>query len=259
MKKLFVGTPMYGGLCNGQYTNSCINLLSLMNQSGIQVTFFFLYDDALVPRARNTIVHEFLKSGFTHLLFIDADIEFKPEDVLSMLMTGKEVIGGPYAKKHINWGKVATVFHERPDIDYHDIPRCVSDYVFHSNEPLTDVSKPLEVNEIGTGFLMIHRNVFLQFKQSYPQLSYKHDNGTEMHCYFPTVIDSHGSVTDGGSDRYLSEDYAFCSLWKKIGGKILLAPWVVLKHIGSYSYTCDFPYIYNSYLKNETSNEKASS
>lgn len=240
-KKLFVGTPMYGGMCYGAFAISCMNLLNLLNSSGIEVYFCFLYDDALVPRARNNIVHEFLKSDCTHLIFIDGDIQFKPEDVLSILQKDQEIISGPYAKKHINWQKVSMIFKQFPSVEPQTVEKMASDYVFYTKTPTINMKELFEVEEAGTGFMLIQRDVFSKMMQTYPQLRYKYDDKDEhRYCFFPTLIDNHGSLTGGGSDRYLSEDYAFCSLWRKMGGKIMMAPWVALNHIGNYSYICDF-------------------
>lgn len=255
--KLFIGTPMYGGMCYGPFAISCINLLNGLNQAGIGVRFCFLYDDALVPRARNNIVHQFLQTDCTHLLFIDGDIEFQPEHVLSVLRQDADVLGGPYAKKHVNWHKISEIVRQIPDIPPEDLKRLASDYVFHSKNAITRLDEMVEVEEAGTGFLLIRREVFLKMIQAYPQLQYRDaDTNEYRYCFFPTPIDSLGSLTGGGTDRYLSEDYAFCSLWKKIGGKVMMAPWVVLNHIGNYSYTCDFSVMVKPILRDETPEEK---
>jgi hypothetical protein len=34
----------------------------------------------------------------------------------------------------------------------------------------------------------------------------------------------------------MSEDYYFCDKFRKVNGKIYAAPWVMLKHTGSYTY-----------------------
>lgn len=245
---------MYGGMCYGAFAISCINLLNFLNQAGVEVFFCFLYDDALVPRARNNIAHQFLQSDCTHLLFIDGDIEFKPEDVLSVLQKDVEVLGGPYAKKTINWQKITKLVKEIPNITPGDLEKLASDYVFHSKNLLNNVHELFEVEEVGTGYMLIKKQVFLKMMKAYPQLLYKSDDNENeyKYCFFPTPIDNPGSVTGGKTDRYLSEDYAFCYLWKKIGGKIMLAPWVALNHIGNYSYTCDFNILAQPILKNET-------
>ncbi len=59
--------------------------------------------------------------------------------------------------------------------------------------------------------------------------------------YFDTVIDSKESITGGGSDRYLSEDYMFCQMWRKMNGKIFLCPWMKTQHIGTYAFTGNMP------------------
>lgn len=245
--KLFVGTPMHGGVCYGEFTNSCINLVNTTLNTGIECFFYHIYNDALVSRARNNIVDVFLQTDCTHLLFIDADICFDPRDVLSMLKADRDIIGAPYAKKAINWAKVVNAVKNIPDINPKDIEKFVGDIVFNTKSPITNLNEPQEVEEIGAGFMLMKRNVFEKIFKAYPQLQYINDEGKEIFNYFPTFIDNKGSVTDGGSNRYLSEDYSFCKMWSKIGGKIWIAPWIVLKHIGTFSYTCDLPFICQSF------------
>ena len=103
--------------------------------------------------------------------------------------------------------------------------------------------------EIGTGYMLVKREVFTKMQDAYPMIRYKPDHVGQanfdgsryIHAYFDTVIDSKDSMTGGGSDRYLSEDYMFCQMFRKIGGKIFLCPWVKTQHIGTYAFTGNMP------------------
>jgi hypothetical protein len=99
-KKLFVATPMYGGMSHGMYVKSCLDLQAICGQYGIEVRFSFIFNESLITRARNYLADEFLRAeGFTHMLFIDADIHFDPRDVIACLALDKDIIGGPYPKQ----------------------------------------------------------------------------------------------------------------------------------------------------------------
>jgi hypothetical protein len=95
-KKLFIATPMYGGKNDGLYMKSALDLQAFLLHHGIENRFSFLFNESLIPRARNYLVDEFLRSGYTHLLFIDSDIEFDPNDILALLILDKDIIGAPY-------------------------------------------------------------------------------------------------------------------------------------------------------------------
>ena len=67
-KKIFVATPMYGGMCGGQYTKSTAELSRLGVHYGMDIEFFYLFNESLITRARNYCVDEFLRNkNFTHL------------------------------------------------------------------------------------------------------------------------------------------------------------------------------------------------
>ncbi len=245
--KLFVATPMYGGMNHGMYMKSCLDLQAIMGKYGVEVRFSFLFNESLITRARNYLVDEFLRSDATHLLFIDSDIHFNPQDVIALLALDKDVIGAPYPKKAINWTNIAHAARKHPELEARELETLVGDYVFNvvKGTQQFSVTEPLEVMEIGTGFMMIRREVFPKMEQAYPQLRYKPDHVGQanfdgsryIHAYFDTLIDTIDSATGGGSDRYLSEDYMFCQLWRKMGGQIYLCPWMKTQHIGTYPFT----------------------
>jgi len=92
---------------------------------------------------------------------------------------------------------------------------------------------------------MVDRKVFNTFREAYPRFHYKPDHNRSenfkgdryIHAYFDTVIDNDSYMPggeSGNSDRYLSEDYMFCQLSRRIGHKIYLCPWMKLGHVGTY-------------------------
>jgi hypothetical protein len=242
---VFVATPMYGGMACGVYIQSLLQLQNLLGQRGVSMQCAFLFNESLITRARNTLVDKFLDTDCTHLLFIDADIQFEAQDVIALLALDKDVIGGPYPKKTIHWENVARAARKHPDLDPKALASVTGHYVFNalSEAESFNTGELVDVTEIGTGFMLVKRDVFNRMKEAYPHLRYKTDHlgvvNKYIHAYFDTLIDSADSVTGGGTDRYLSEDYAFCQLWRKLGGKVYMCPWMKTQHVGTYAFTGD--------------------
>jgi len=242
--KLFIGTPMYGGQCSGMYTKSTNDLSMLCATHKIPMKLYFLFNESLVQRARNYVVDEFLRSDCTHLMFIDSDIGFNPKDVLALVALNLQnpeeynIVTGPYPKKTIAWEKVskAAELGLAKDNPF-ELEKFTSDFVFNPVKGMTSfrLGDTVEVSEAGTGFMLISRESLLQYKEAYPELSYKPDHirtdnfdGTrEITAFFDCVIDP-------DSKRYLSEDYFFCQKARKIGQKIWMCPWMQINHVGSY-------------------------
>ena len=161
-KKIFVATPMYGGMCHGMYAKSCIDLATLCANYGVECRFFYIFNESLITRARNYLVDEFLRTeGFTHLMFIDSDIHFDPRDVLSLAALcddDKPIIGGPYGKKCIAWEKIVQAVDSGiADKDPEELSKFVGDFVFNPVQGTQElkINEPVNVLEIGTGFMMV--------------------------------------------------------------------------------------------------------
>jgi hypothetical protein len=242
-RKIFVATPMYGGICGGQYCKSTADLSGMSAQYGMDVRFFYLFNESLITRARNYLVDEFLRSDCTHLMFIDSDIGFDPNDVIALSViadpkSDKDIVCGPYPKKCIAWEKIVRAVDKGfADKDPNNLEKYVGDYVFNPKEGTGSIAldEPVEVLEGGTGFMIIQRKALEKFAAAYPQYSYmpdhvrtEHFDGTrEILQYFQAEIDPK-------SKRYLSEDYWFCQKMWDIGVKTWLCPWMKLQHTGAY-------------------------
>lgn len=203
---LFVATPMYGGNCHGMYSKSMADLSALCRGYGIPLQIYYLFNESLITRARNYCADEFFRSGASHLMFIDSDIGFNPNDVIALLaMAGDDspydVIGGPYPKKCISWEKVYQAVNKGfADKNPNELERFVGDYVFNpkANTKHIQINEPTEVLEIGTGFMMIKRRTFEVLNQKYPEMLYTPDHVRTEHfdgsrqimAYFQDPIDN---------------------------------------------------------------------
>ena len=242
-RKLFVATPMYGGQCHGMFARSTADLAAVCAKYNIEIRFYYLFNESLITRARNYCVDEFIRSGFSHLMFIDSDIGFNPKDVLALMALQDEeseydIIAGAYPKKNISWEKIKMAVDQGvADDDPNTLEQFVGDYVFNpvAGQKAVPVNEPVEVGEAGTGFMMIRRETFEKYDQIYPEYKYKPDHvrtanfdgSREIMAYFDCIIDPE-------SKRYLSEDYMFCYNTRKAGMKVWLCPWMEIKHCCSY-------------------------
>ena len=212
---LFVATPMYGGQCFGSYTKSILDLSNTCQGYGIKAQFSFLFNESLITRARNYMVDEFMRTNHTHMMFIDSDIDFNPMDVIALLAMKKPIIGGPYPKKCIAWENVydAVRYGLVPDDNRGKLTDFAGDFVFNAVPGTQEIrlNEVTEVLEIGTGFMLVERNVFEKFAEFYPQYWYtpdhnrsaEFDGSRKIFQYFQAEIES-------AHNRYLSEDYWFC-------------------------------------------------
>lgn len=226
---------MYGGLCYGAYAASVVAFTRLCDKNGIGADVFTLTNESLIQRARNSLVNMFLQTDYTHLLFIDADIGFDAEHAFRMIMTDKDVVCGAYPRKYLNWSKMHTCAQSGGSVQQmvHEGLEHVVNFIGEDRRPPIDEQGCVEVEYSGTGFMLIKREVFEKLK---PIVDiYLCDAEVSGAISVNDVIHEFFYVEkEPKTKRLLSEDYAFCRLWRTNGGKIHVAPWVNLAHIGTH-------------------------
>lgn len=231
---IVIGTPCYGGLVTHGYMNSVVALMDCAPSMGLRFGLNLLANDALVTRARAAIVAAMLdQPEATHLLFVDADISFQPEQVARLVAADKDMVAATYPVKSIAWD-------------------AIPDRAVNNGEPLSEaglvyVGKLTEgaaartdgafatADYAGTGFLLIKREALLKMTAAYPETRFTgvqsfppSPSSGNLYALFDCLIDERGT--------YLSEDYAFCRRWRKLGGEIWLDRESRLTHTGSYSF-----------------------
>lgn len=226
--KIFIGTPMYAGITHAGYVNSLIKLIEHLEKNNYKYQHMFITNQPQLEKAMNIVAKEFLNSDCTHLLHIDADVSFPNADVTKMIKSNKEVIAGVYPKKVINWEAVQTAVRQNVDVKY--LPKIASEYQVdtQSGIPLNH-TEPIEVERVATGFMLIKREVFQKIANLVEECIYGFmDYNIKTKMFFKTAIDSNGFL--------IPSDYYFCDLFKQTGGKIYVAPWVEMQHIGNHFY-----------------------
>lgn len=245
-KHIFIATPCYGGQIGEPYFRSMMRFAILCNKYDIPYTISTLANESLVTRGRNTLVSFFMENKeATHLFFIDADIEFNPEDLLRQVAYDKPIVVGAYPKKAINWGSIIEASRNNQQetadtIEGHSSNYVVNfDFVKDENGNRTPqvqiIDNLIKLKDAGTGFMCIKKEVIQQMFDAHPEMKYVNDINVDpkfepfMYSLFDTMIDPE-------SRRYLSEDYTFCRLWQNMGGEVFLDPRTALNHVGHYTF-----------------------
>jgi hypothetical protein len=242
--QLLIATPMYGGLCNGQYTLGMIQTVSVFTQHRVPFQYSYMMNESLITRARNSLAHDFLATDCTHMMFIDADIGFNPADILRMINANKDIICGIYPKKEIDWPQVEKAL--RAGVPAEELHQHTGAFVVNLVDDATsaqgDINEPIQIANGGTGFMLIQRKVFEGLIGKVP--TYNNDmflavdkerKPKVIHEFFATSID----ITSG--NRLLSEDYHFCKIAREAGFTVWAAPWAHLVHCGAYNFSGRLP------------------
>jgi hypothetical protein len=235
---LMIGTPCFGGSVTQGYLMSALKLMKGAPVLGLEVGFTTLGNDALIPRARSSIVAAFLDSpAATHLLFIDADIAFEPEQVMRLLRADKDIVAALYPLKSVDWAAVA----ERPAQARETLEQSGLAYVgaFANGSELKSDGGFATAEYAGTGFLLIKRTAFERLIAAYPETKYKAVHnflGARESENFYALWDC---MIDPETGYYLSEDFSFCRRWRAIGGAIWLDLASKLAHVGPHAFQGD--------------------
>jgi len=211
---LVIGTPCYGGMMCTEYAQSVLALKEACMTHGIKLTCVFLGNESLIQRGRNTIAHHFLQMEDATHLMIKAD---------------KGIIGGAVPMKGINWSRVKM----GAILNHPDLSKLTG--IFNINKlpghEMVTADMPFQVKHVGTGFMLIRRDVFEDLKD---HVGWYKNGGVSIHPE-DKVYDFF--KVQNVDNELLSEDYNFCHMYREKGGTVWVAPWCDLGHFGAYLFS----------------------
>jgi hypothetical protein len=236
---LVIGTPCYGRQVTDLYTASLLKLLLACQRRDIRLQVQMTGSDALITRARQNVVAQFLAiEPATHLLFIDADIGFEPEQVFRLIDFDAAMTAAVYPIKRIDWDKVAAAAQAgRTPLSSAALSYMVE---FEGGQQIEVRNGFARVSYAGTGFLMIRREALLSMIGRYPELRYAHDHKpNDKLSGSPWRSALFNCMIDEKTGTYLSEDFSFCRRWTAMGGEIWADLESRLTHVGTVDFTGD--------------------
>lgn len=248
---LLIGTPCYGGVSHVAYNRAIRALLALLREHKVRHQILESTSESLIPRARNVYGNvtawDSSPDGdhYTHLLFVDADICFNPVNVIQMLGWNKDVVALPYPCKSINWNNIVDAVRigiTEPGL----LSRMGSRPIVNTSGTgiSFNVSEPVKFPQLGTGILLIKREVFLKFAED-PKRKYRLMEGEKFYGARDWAYDFFQSGINSAlpfDQRYYdSEDYRFCIDANALGFETWLLPWAVTSHTGNYEFVMDLP------------------
>ena len=235
--KIMVCTPVHSDVsmhyCQAvlKFQQECINRNMLVS--------FTIMKSSLVTQGRNLCVAETLnhEDGYTHLLFIDSDIDFNFSTIEKMLAADKDVISCPYPMKSFDWDKVWLQKDQAKEADDLKRPGYTFPLKVGDQDNIHSDNGIVEVTHAPTGCMLIKRTVLEKMINHHPELEIfqpTNINGKEVKKQnFYNFFDT---IHDPSTKRYFGEDFGFCQRWSDMGGKIHIYIMDYITHIGEYQY-----------------------
>ena len=219
---VFIAMPCYDSVKINTML-SIFQLIQKLGQSKVEVGINTM-KSRLIHQARNYLTSVFLTTEYTHLLFIDSDVEFAPEAGLRMIVADKDIITTPYRTKN-------------PDLN-------TPTYTVKFPDPNVVPILPgglVEIEAGPTGLMLIHRRVFEKIIKNRPDLKIKNSANQALketetsHRFYYNFFDF--AFEDGYT---WGEDVSFCKLARANGLKLYANIESPTAHRGEYAWVGKF-------------------
>ena len=234
-----VATPTANAMVNLTFMNSAVGLAFECAKRGLPAKFINTQFSSVLPAARNILTDQFLNhSDASHLLFIDSDMGFDPVELCSMFdYAHLDVVAAMCTSKTLNWANIARVAREHPDMPAGQLAEIAGTFdgmvSLPSGSSFPVAREPVEVVNIGTGVMMISRDILERLAAS-PVIPRHIFTGIEP---MPAFFDN--GVTE--ENRYVGEDFIFCRRVREIGGTVWGCPWLRITHSGTFDFVGNLP------------------
>jgi hypothetical protein len=203
--KLMLAIPTYDGKIGIKSAFEFASLSLVLKKLGIGLELAQVSGCAIISKARNLLVSQFIKSDCTHLLFVDADVSITASAVLKLINVSKDkdIVSGLYPSRVEGKGFFLQVHDEQTDNDL------------------------LRVMAVSTGFMLIARHVLQGMMDKHLELAYEDNNETHFALFDFCLKDR----------KYIGEDYNFCHRANADGYKIFVDQKNMVGHFGVKEFT----------------------
>lgn len=234
---VFLAIPTIDGSICIETMLSIFRSVEFLATKGHKVSIFPLVGDSLVTRARNFLANAFFRQPetFTHLMWIDSDIEFSADLIWKLIEADKPLAAASYAKKRFDMANIdekVAAFNKL----FRQAPQSVEDLsplLVNSNlnlPPGSDhrvVNGFINVKDAATGLMLVRQDALRLIVDKFGEdIFYLNDvnvagsgiggvpcpRGQRMYDFF-------GLMIDPVDRRLLSEDYCFCRRYSLSGGE----------------------------------------
>jgi hypothetical protein len=234
---IFLATPVHSDV-SIHYAQALLEFQKYCFENKIKVTFQ-LFKSSLITQGRNLCVGSFMETGHSHLLFIDADIDFQAKSIQAMIDKDKDVISVPYPMKTFNWEKMFSNFKEGKIKNPNVLSMNGNTYPMRlPDEGNIQIENGcIEVSHSPTGCMLIKRSVIEKMIEKYPEMRISQPtiiNGKPVEK--PFLYNFFDTMFDPITHTYMGEDFAFCKRWKDIGGKCHAIVDQLISHVGEHQY-----------------------
>lgn len=213
---IMIGLPCGGGVISEKTTLGLFNLGKALVRNNIDHGLLTLANSSLITQARSKIANFFVNNTeHEYLFFLDSDIGFEPQDVIKLLSHQVPIVSGAYPMK---------IIPERYCIDV--------------SQPEQRQGDLLKINGNGMGFVLIHRQVFLDIAKQYPGLKYVPSDyhSDTPHTSAEMNNSYHYFAEHKSQNGFMSEDKSFFYRASQVGYNIWLDTSIRLNHTGYHIY-----------------------
>lgn len=176
-----------------------------------------------ISAARAQMLRKALDAKATVIVFIDHDVSWDPQDLVTLLETEGNVVAGTYRFKE-----------------------DVENYMGHFPDGELVIRKDgcIRMLHVPAGFLKVERNAVNRFMEVYPELCYGE------YCRPYVDLFNHGAH----KRAWFGEDYSFSRNWRDAGGEIWLIPNLNITH---HSADKSYPGNFHNFLRRQPGGDLA--
>ena len=184
------------------YLKSLEASIPALNEAGIEHKSVFRIGSAYISHARSFMLRQAMDTDADAVVFIDHDLEWKPEDLVKLIKTEGDIVSGTYRFKDDKEEYMASLFVDDDD------------------RPITREDGCIKAFTIPAGFMKITREGVRKFMKAYPDLVYGDLERPSVDLF------NHGAH----KGLWWGEDYAFSRRWSEAGHETWLIPDLELTH-----------------------------